>query len=260
MMSVLVGLAAVSGLACWWYVTEQRHAHGTELSLAALGRYLIMWSTMMAAMMLPTVHRTTILYVRAIRDQTPSKAWSVRLGALLFGYLVIWSLIGVPVYFVNVVVQKVIPNDTHAMAWFTAALLVAGGLFQFSTLKERCLRHCQSPVGFVAEYMTRTSWDRDLRAGIAHGVTCLGCCTAMVVVLIAVGTMSLPAMIVLGVIAMIEKTWARGAAFSRIMGVGLILYAAVIVVNPQWSPAPFGDTGDHAPVSVGHHHHQNGYG
>ncbi|WP_083662564.1 MULTISPECIES: DUF2182 domain-containing protein [unclassified Rhodococcus (in: high G+C Gram-positive bacteria)] len=254
-VGLLVTSAVAAGLACWWFVSEQGHTHGTELSAAALGQYVLMWSLMMTAMMLPTVHRTTVLYVTAIRRQSASM-WIGRLAALLVGYLLVWSVIGIPVYVLGVFVQRLASTGSLPVVGFTAVLLAASGLFQFSALKERCLHHCQSPLAFVSQYMMRTGWDRDLRAGLAHGLTCLGCCAAMVVVLIAVGTMSLPAMVVLGVIAMIEKTWVHGPRFSRVMGIGMILYAAVILVHPAWAPMPFA-VPDHSPVIVqsGDHHH-----
>jgi len=174
----------------------------------------------------------------------------MRIGALLAGYLFVWSVIGVPVYLVGVYVQRFIPDGSVWALWFTAVLLVGAGLFQFSALKERCLHHCQSPMGFVSQYMQRSGWDRDLKAGLEHGLTCLGCCAAMVAVLVGVGTMNLPWMIVLGVIAMIEKSWPHGRRFSRVAGVGMVLYGTAILINPAWAPIPHGLDGH----GLAHHH------
>lgn len=196
-----------------------------------------MWSLMMAAMMLPTVHRTTRLYVTAVRQQSRSQAWMARLALLLGGYLLVWSAIGIPVYLLEVLVQRLVAAGAIPAAIVTALLIAAAGLFQFSTLKERCLHHCQSPLAFVSHYMTRTGWARDVLAGLAHGWTCLGCCAAMVLVFIAVGTMSVPAMVVLGAIAMVEKTWVYGVRFSRIAGAGMIAFALAVLVHAASVPA-----------------------
>lgn len=253
LVAVLIVLATASGLACWWFVSQHGHTHAAPLSFGALVSYVVMWSLMMAAMMLPTVHRTTALYVRAVRRETPSR-WVLRLCSLLAGYLFVWSAIGIPVYLVESVLRRTVPASSSIGIWVTAVLIAAAGLFQFSRLKERCLHHCQSPLAFVAEYLARTGRGRDFRAGLRHGVTCLGCCAAMVVVLIAVGTMSVPAMVVLGTLAMIEKTWARGPLFSRVAGVGMILYAILVLVGPQWAPTPFGAPLPHSPGATVHHH------
>lgn len=253
-MTSLVLLAVASGVMCWWFMKSYGHASDGAPSLGAMATYVIMWSLMMAAMMLPTVHRATVLYVTAIRRQDGSPVWMWRIGMLLAGYLFIWSVIGVPVYLVDVYVQRFIPAGSNWALWFTATLIAGSGLFQFSALKERCLHHCQSPMGFVSQYMQRTGWDRDLRAGLEHGLTCLGCCAAMVAVLVGVGTMNLPWMIVLGAIAMIEKAWPHGRRFSRIAGVGMILYAVAILLQPQWTPAPNGLDGH----GRGHEHHHRG--
>ncbi len=203
--------------------------------------YVGMWSLMMAAMMLPTVHRVTALYVRAVQQQNPAPIWMGRLAVLCVGYLLIWSVIGVPVYGIGVLVAMVIPPYSETATWFSAVLIAASGIFQFSSIKDRCLHHCQSPMAFVAKYMAMSGWSRDLRAGLVHGLNCLGCCAAMVGVLIAVGTMNLPWMILLGVVAMVEKTWRHGRQFSHAVGIGMMMYALAIIAAPDWAaPLPHG--------------------
>lgn len=202
--------------------------------------YTVMWSLMMAAMMLPTVHRVTALYVMMVRRQDGPFTALLRIVALLVGYLFIWSVLGIPVYLIGVYVGKLIPYGSVWTVGFTAFLLAGSGLFQFSAVKERCLHHCQSPMAFVSKHMQRTGWERDLRAGLAHGLTCLGCCAAMVAVLIAVGTMNVAWMVILGTIAMIEKTSIHGRNISRIAGIGMMIYSGIIITYPQLAPAPHG--------------------
>jgi predicted metal-binding membrane protein len=199
-----------------------------------------MWSLMMAAMMLPTVHRVTDVYVTQLRRRTSPTDTAWRVVQLGLGYLLVWSAIGIPVYFIGLWTAHVLPNQPSASAWFSAALFFGSGAFQFSRIKERCLHHCQSPIGFVARYMMRDERFRELRAGIEHGIHCLGCCVAMVAVLVAVGTMNLPWMVLLGVVAMLEKTWRHGRRLSHVAGAAMMLIAAAIVLHPAWAPTPHG--------------------
>ena len=66
---------------------------------------------------------------------------------------------------------------------------------------------------------------RDFRAGLHHAVYCLGCCWALMVVLVAVGTMNILAMVALALVILLEKQWSRGVLFSRLVGVAALVLA-----------------------------------
>ena len=89
------------------------------------------------------------------------------------------------------------------------------GLYQLSPLKYRCLSHCRSPLSLFFHYSSYQGPLRDLRVGAHHGAYCLGCCWALMLVLLALGAMSLVPMLILAVVVLTEKLWSRGEAFAR---------------------------------------------
>ena len=91
-----------------------------------------------------------------------------------------------------------------------AAAFVALGVYQLTPLKFRCLSHCRSPLAHLLHYTSFKGRLRDLRAGIEHGLYCLGCCWALMLVLVAFGVMNLPAMIAVAAIIAVEKVWRYG--------------------------------------------------
>lgn len=133
------------------------------------------------------------------------------------------------------------------MAVGTFALV---GVYQLSPLKYRCLSHCRSPLGHLVHYLGFQGPLRDLRAGISHGWFCLGCCWALMVLMIAFGVMNIAAMIVLAIVIAVEKTWRYGEHFARIIGIGSIAYALALIFLPGLAPGldpagvmPMGDMG-----------------
>ena len=117
-----------------------------------------------------------------------------------------------------------------AVAAFTAA-----GLRQLTPLKARCLRRCRTPVAQLLHYGNYHGRLRDLRVGVHHGAYCLGCCWALMVVLVAFGVMNLPAMLILAALITIEKLWRHGAAVGRLTGVILLAFA----IHPRFlAPRP----------------------
>src|SRR5207248_3613189 len=99
------------------------------------------------------------------------------------------------------------------------AVFAACGVYQLTTLKDRCLSLCRSPLGLVVRYASYDGAARDVRIGLHHGAFCVGCCWALMGLLVAFGLMNVVAMIAVAFVVMLEKTWARGVDFARLIGV-----------------------------------------
>ena len=101
------------------------------------------------------------------------------------------------------------PTGAHIMA---VAVFAVCGVYQLSSLKDRCLAHCRSSLGLLLHYGSYGGRLRDLRVGAHHGGYCLGCCWGLMVILIAVGVMNVAAMVGLAALVLIEKVWRWGPA------------------------------------------------
>jgi predicted metal-binding membrane protein len=112
------------------------------------------------------------------------------------------------------------------------AVLVVAGLYQLTPLKQACLRACRSPLGFIVSHDFGGGSPAAARAGLSHGLFCLGCCWALMAVLAVVGLMNLAWMAILAAVFFIEKTWRRGVALSQIVGVACLLGGIVVVLQP----------------------------
>jgi predicted metal-binding membrane protein len=190
-----------------------------------------MWAVMMAAMMLPSVWPFAAVYARTVTTRRPS-----RLGTLAVGYLAAWAATGVVAYGLARVFGELAADHPDA-AHFTAVAAFAGvGVYELTPLKRRCLSHCRSPLAHLFHYLSFRGPTRDARAGLYHGLFCVGCCWALMVLLVAFGVMNVVAMVGLAVIIGVEKTWRHGERFARLVGVAAVVYAAVLVVEPSLAP------------------------
>ena len=227
------------------YATYLRH-DWTQLGIAAglctalpagdlLGPALLYaggWVLMTAAMMLPT----TLPLVMVFRRLTRGRSDRARLLALLFvGYLAIWFAFGIAAHGLGLGLLALARNSL----WLTfngwvigAGILLAAGLFQFSSLKYRCLDGCRSPLAFVLGRWsgTRPAWE-SLGLGIAHGAYCVGCCWLLMLIMFVVGTGSLGWMLALGAIMALEKNSRWGRRLAAPVGVALLLAAAGVAVT-----------------------------
>ena len=115
--------------------------------------------------------------------------------------------------------------------WLGSAVIAMAGAFQFSALKHRCLDKCRTPLSFVIEHWRGAAPQREAFAlGAHHGLFCVGCCWALMLLMFAVGTGSLGWMLLLAAVMAIEKNLPWGRRLSAPLGVALLGWAAVLAV------------------------------
>ena len=230
---VWVVLFALAGLA-WMVAIRQARGMGAGTMDVGLPPFLLMWVTMMAAMMFPSVAPAAILWVRTIRGDGRERA--ARIASFLCGYLLAWAGYGVAAFVVMAAVDHVVGTAPAVAPWLGAGLFAAAGLYQLTPLKQACLRQCRSPLGLVVMYTGYRGPARDLRVGAHHGLFCVGCCWGLMVILVAVGVMNLVAMVALSAVIFLEKLWRGRPGLARVVGVAFLLIAGLAPFHPWLLP------------------------
>ena len=181
---------------------------GPPLPLA-LALFLVAWQMMIAAMMLPSSLPLVRLFAAASAGQPRPRA---AMTGLLAGYAAVWTAFGAAAFLFDVGVHAAV----DASAWLRAndgligpATLALAGAFQFTPLKDACLRQCRHPAQFLLRYYQRGATG-GLRLGTRHGLFCVGCCWALMLVMFSVGVASLVWMGLLTAVMVHEKTRPMG--------------------------------------------------
>jgi predicted metal-binding membrane protein len=195
----------------------------------------LMWSAMALAMMLPSAGPMILTYAE-IADTASGKGEKVVTPfALAAGYAAIWLAFAAGAALLQVAMMRAgVIDDAMAPAarGLSAVLFVLAGIYQFSPLKQACLRACQRPFPFFFANW-KTTGTGVFALGLRQGLHCLGCCWAMMLLMFAVGVMNILWMAALAVVMTVEKMSSRRRV-SRIVGVtligtGLVLLGADIV-------------------------------
>jgi predicted metal-binding membrane protein len=187
------------------------------------------WMLMIAAMMLPTIAPLLNRFDRVVSGRRDRN----RLMAVVIGgYLVVWTGFGVAAHLFDMALERAAQRSAWMLfnGWaIAAAIFVTAGLFQFSALKYRCLAKCRTPLSFIAKHWHGPRpMSNALMLGLDHGVFCVGCCWAIMLLMFVVGTGNFGWMLALGLIMAIEKNLSWGVRLGRPLGGALLAGAATI--------------------------------
>ena len=181
--------------------------------------------------MLPSVTPTVLLYERVSTKREEAGRPLVPTGAFLMGYLLAWVGFSLAATMLNwwLHMDGALSSMMGRLAPTAGGvLLIVAGLFQWTPLKDACLEHCRSPMGFLMTHW-REGAVGALRMGLHHGTYCLGCCWMLMVLLFVLGVMNLPWVAVLTIVVLAEKVLPFGRYWSRGLGVGLIVWGFWLV-------------------------------
>lgn len=206
----------------------------------ALALFIAAWMIMIAAMMLPSSLPLIGLFAIVSRNQRhPSRA----MAAFLCGYVAVWAAFGVVAFGFDIALHRTVDRVAWlgAHPWMIAgAVLALAGAFQFTPLKDACLRACRLPSNFLVHHYRRGT-RAAFELGYRHGLFCAGCCWALMLVGFAAGFASLWWMAALTALMVVEKTAPRGRAAVPLAGTLLLLWSLVVFLHPAWLPAPIAD-------------------
>ncbi|KVQ90216.1 metal-binding protein [Burkholderia ubonensis] len=200
----------------------------------SLATVIVMWWTMMIAMMTPGAAPLILLYRRVLRHYgAADEASSAPSLALLAGYLTAWLAFSIAAASLQKVLQPTGLISTMMLwsknALLSAIVLAAAGIYQLSPFKRACLTQCRSPVQFLTTHW-RPGAAGSFRLGLHHGLYCVGCCWLLMALLFVGGVMNLVWIAALSLVVFVEKNLPCGERIGRALGIVLIAWAGATLL------------------------------
>lgn len=230
----LTSVVSVSWAYLFWMARDMAAlpAHTVNPGMNAMAMHgmgvtwiLAMWVVMVGAMMLPTAAPMTFIHARFQRGRQPHRSPAVYTALFGVGYLVAWSLFALLATGAQVRLEGLALMHPMAMKLTStpvaAAVLIAAGLFQFSSVKDACLSRCRTPVGFFMGDWREGRFGA-FAMGVHHGIYCVGCCWALMAIMFVVGTMNMIWIAVLTAFMLYEKVGPGGSVVGKLTGGALI--------------------------------------
>jgi predicted metal-binding membrane protein len=179
---------------------------------------------MMIGMMVPSAMPMILIFAAVNRSKRARGKPFAPTAVFAAGYLIAWGVFGVAATFAEWVLEQaalISPDTQRVGPGFGAGIIIAAGIYQLTPLKNVCLAHCRTPLGFVLNHW-REGAPGAIRMGFEHGFYCLGCCWVLMALLFAVGVMNLLWMAVLTAFVLVEKLLPAGQWIARASGLLLI--------------------------------------
>src|SRR5581483_515549 len=224
-----------------WIVTVSRMRGmdaGPGTDLGSVGWYVGVWVTMMAAMMFPAAAPMVLIFHRVSRERARRGQSFVPTWVFVLAYLAVWTAYGLAAYGLYRLVVH-LGGDFFAWdrggRWVAGAAIAAAGVYELTPLKSVCLRHCRSPIHYVLGGW-RSGRTGAIKMGAEHGAYCVGCCWGLMIVLFALGVMSLTWMAVVAGLIFAQKVLPRGELLTRVFAVALIGAGIWVAASPGSVP------------------------
>lgn len=201
---------------------------------STLTMFGLMWLAMMVVMMLPSSLPVLMLVRRSLRFRG-ERHFDLLMWTVCGGYFLAWSLFGVLAFAAGIGCAEGAMASEHfsrAVPWLTGVAVIAAGVFQLTPAKNACLRHCRDPLLLVAHM--RPGWRGAFRLGLHHGLFCVGCCWALMVIQLVLGVMSLPIMIAIAGVIAWEKLGTSTTIPARLAGGAAIAAGIWIVASARF--------------------------
>lgn len=246
--AALAATLVVLPLACWaWIVPMARDMYGAMTGPAAwmmtpvwdtphVLLLLAMWIAMMAGMMLPSAAPVLLLYAGAVRHRAGNHRAARAVYAMTAGYLAVWAAFSVLATALQLGLRSLLvlsPMMALTSPWLAGGVLIAAGLYQLTPLKSQCLSWCGAPVDFLTR-----RWRGEttaFRLGLEHGILCVGCCWALMLLLFAGGVMNVAVIAAVTAMVLVEKLARLGRRSVRVTGAALIMLGLAAIFTARTS-------------------------
>ncbi len=199
-LAVTLGLAA----GCWIISVGQMNGMdmGVATRLGSFAFFMALWVPMMAAMMLPGA-------VPAVVRRTQARGGLRLVPVFVVAYIAVWAAVGVAVYYLYR------PHGSVA----AGALVIAAGLYELTPIKRACRRRC-----------------RESRSGVEFGLCCVGSSVGLMLILLALGLMSITWMVVITVMVVAQKLLPARAAIDLPIALAIVGLGILVIVAPASIP------------------------
>jgi predicted metal-binding membrane protein len=192
-----------------------------------------MWLVMMIAMMTPSVAPLILIFAKVNRQRRQQDHPFANVVYLIAGYFLVWAAFSLAATSLQWLLQQISllnPEMKTTNKILGSMILIVAGIFQFTPLKQTCLKYCRTPLNFVLNHW-KEGKSGALRMGIENGFYCVGCCWMLMVLLFVAGIMNLLWVAIIALFVLVEKISPNVKWIPYVAGLVLIAYGILLLIR-----------------------------
>ena len=215
-------------VASGWFLLLRHHiSTSSTVHSHASSNVFLMW-TLMTLVMMSTTAVPVLMSLRSIASNASQQIW----WAFVFGYAVIWLGFALAASSLQLAIAELNLFDSQngLNKILSGGLLITAGLYQFSSLKQKCQSECVAPMQFFIRHW-RDGVNGSFKMGLRHGVTCVGCCWALMLLAFVGGLTNIWFMVLSATVMAIEKFPVIGRRITLPLGVLIIVWGVAVLAS-----------------------------
>jgi len=238
--TVLVGGSLIGISALSWFLSTYPIEAGMMMSemfsldAAMIILFSLSWTLGMIAMMFPVIVPITLTVFRAARnaDESTKEGGGPTIPkafTFAFSYVLLWIGFGIALYILIgslLAMSNTLQFQSPYFRFLSALIVLGAGIYQFAPFKGTCLNRCHPTTFLVRNY--RGGMKGSAMMGISYGFFCVGCCWALMIILLLIGSMSLVWMGIFAFAILVERTTPARWQVSKILGTLLLILGAFL--------------------------------
>ena len=211
----------------WWLLMQHHLSMSGAVHAHASSNVFLMW-VLMTLVMMSTTAVPVLLSLHSVTQNASQLIW----WAFVFGYSLIWFGFALAASSLQLAIAELNLFDSHngLNKTLSVGLLITAGLYQFSSLKQRCQSECLAPMQFFLRHW-RDGVSGGLKMGLRHGLTCVGCCWALMLLAFVGGLTNIWFMVLSAAVMAVEKFPAIGRRLTAPLGVLIIVWGVAVLVS-----------------------------
>ena len=194
-----------------------------------------MWAIMMLGMMTPSAAPMILIYARVARQAVLERQPFAAASWFAGGYLLAWIGFALAATLAQWAIERLgwlTASMTAASGVLSGLVLIGAGLYQWTPLKDVCLRQCQAPLQFIQRHGGfRPDATGSFALGARHGAYCIGCCWVLMALLFVGGVMNVLWVAMIMIFVLLEKLVTAGRVISRVAGIAFLAAGMWLIVR-----------------------------
>ena len=215
----------------WYGLLQQHMTTSGSVHAHTASNVFLMWM-LMTLVMMSTTAVPVLMSLHSVTTSSATRNAQTVWWAFVLAYSIVWLSFASVASSLQLAIAELNLFDAHngLNKSLSGGLLITAGLYQFSSIKQRCQSECVAPMQFFFRHW-RDGVAGGFKMGLRHGMTCVGCCWALMLLAFVGGVSNIWFMVLSAAVMAIEKFPVIGRRITLPLGVLITICGVAVLAS-----------------------------